>query len=313
MLAVLATILPVFLIVGSGFVAVRFFGFAQTAIDGLLAFAMRFAIPVLLFRGVYQLDFAAAFDWGLLIAYYGPAFAMYVLAMLLARFAWRRRPGEAAAIGFAALFTNTLLLGLPVLERAYGAAAMPFAFMIVAIHSPLIYSVGITVMELVRRDGAGPLETARRVGKAMLGNVLMIGIAAGFAVNLSGLSLPEPVTAAVNIVAASGLPAALFGMGGALTRYALRHDINVASLVVVLSLLVQPALAWGLASMFALPLDMTRAVVVVAAMPVGMNAYLFASMYHRAEGAAASAVLLSTTLSVPSIAFWLWALGGAAY
>jgi predicted permease len=55
---------------------------------------------------------------------------------------------------------------------------------------------------------------------------------------------------------------------------------------------------------------MARAAVVLAAMPTGMNGYLFAAMYNRAMGAAASTVLLATTLSVFSIGLWLWWLGG---
>ena len=312
MLAIFATIAPVFLIVGSGYIAVRGFRFPDSGIDGITAYGMKFAIPLLLGRSVYRLDLGQAFDWGLLVAFYGAAFSVYALGMILARYAWRRRPGEAAAIGFAALFSNTLMLGLSVLERAYGGAAMPPAFMIMAVHSPILYLVGITVMEIVRRDGAGPVETARRAASAMLGNALTLGIALGFICNLGGIVLPEPVEAAVDIVAASALPVALFGLGGALTRYAIRSDISVAIMVSILSVMVFPAIAWGLSVALALPEPMMRAVVVLAAMPSGMNGYLFAAMYNRAEGAAASAVLLATALSIPTITFWLWALGGAA-
>jgi predicted permease len=47
-------------------------------------------------------------------------------------------------------------------------------------------------------------------------------------------------------------------------------------------------------------------------MPAGMNGYMFATMYNRAQGAAASTVLLGTGLSVLTVSFWLWMLGGAA-
>lgn len=308
MFEILAIITPVFLIVGAGYSAVRFTGFSDGAVDGLMAYGIRFAVPVLLFRAVSGVDLSQAFDWRLLVAFYGGAFASYALAILLARLVWRRTPGESAAIGFCALFSNTLMLGLAVLDRAYGAVSMPFGYMIIAVHSPLIYFVGITVMEIARRDGAGPVATLKRAGRAMLGNTLMVGIALGFIVNFGRVPVPEPVMAAVNLVADSALPASIFALGGTLTRYRLRADIGVATMVAVLSLLVHPAIATLLSLQLGLPPEMRHAAVVLAAMPSGMNGYLFAAMYNRAMGAAASAVLMATALSVFSIGAWLWAL-----
>jgi predicted permease len=40
-------------------------------------------------------------------------------------------------------------------------------------------------------------------------------------------------------------------------------------------------------------------------MPPGMNGYIFASLYDRAVGTAANAVLIGTSLSVGTITVWL--------
>ena len=312
MLAILTVILPVFLVVGSGWGSVRAGLLPAASIDGLMAYTIRFALPVLLFGALVRIEIGQAFDWRLLTAFYAGAIGSYVAAMVLAHVVWKRRPGEAAAIGFCALFSNTLLLGLPILDRAYGDAPMPAAFSIVAIHAPIMYLIGITVMEALRRDGAGPLATAQRAARAMFSNALTLGIAAGFLWNLGGLPLPGFVETAVGMVSASALPAALFGLGGALTRYALRDDVGEALMAALMSTLLHPALTWVLAvQVFALPDHFVRAAVVIAAMPAGMNGYLFAQMYARAQGAAAGAVLLGTGLSVFTATFWLWMLGGA--
>lgn len=313
MLSILTVVLPVFFIVGTGYAAVKQFGFKDVMIDGIMAYTLRIALPLLLFRAIVGLDLGQAFDGPTLAVFYGGAFASYALAMLLARVAFRRRPGEAAAIGFCALFSNTLLLGLPILERAYGPGPMPVAYSIISLHAPVMYAVGITVMEILRSDGAGPMATAQRAGKAIFSNALTIGILAGFAVNLSGLPVPTVVMGAVDLIANSALPTALFALGGALTRYALRDDLGEAVMTAVVSTLFHPGLVWVLAvPVLALPTDYARAAVVIAAMPAGMNGYMFATMYNRAQGAAASTVLLATGLSVLTVTFWLWVLGGAA-
>jgi predicted permease len=171
--------------------------------------------------------------------------------------------------------------------------------------------VGITAMEIARADGRGAGATLAAIGRAMFRNALMIGIGLGVLANLSGLALPEPVFAAIDMVADAALPAALFGLGGVLTRYALRDSLGEASMIAVLSLMVHPALVWLLGTLaFALPQGFLNSAVLTAAMAPGVNAFIFASLYNRAEGAAASAVLLSTALSVLTASFWLWVLRG---
>lgn len=312
MLGVLTTVLPVFLVVGAGYAAVRVGGFAASAVDGLMTFTVRFAVPVLLFGAMYGLELSRAFDAELLASFYVGAIFCFVAGIALSRTVWRRRPGESVAVGFCALFSNTVLLGLPILRRAYDAEVLEAAFAIVALNAPVGYLLGITAMEAARRDGAGFFPTVRRAAQAMFSNALTIGIAAGLALNLGDVALPGYVMGAVELMSDAALPAALFGLGGAMTRYALRAEAGEAMMVTVLTLLVHPAVAWVLAEhVFALSDAMVRASVVLAAMPAGMNGYVFAAMYHRAEGTAAGAVLLATALSVATVAGWLWLLGGA--
>jgi len=180
-----------------------------------------------------------------------------------------------------------------------------------SIHAPLLYLIGITVMEFTRADGRGLAGTAQAVARAMFRNALMIGIALGFAVNFSGLVLPEPIRVAVDMMADSALPAALFGVGGVLTRYAIRAQLGEAGMIAALSLLLHPAIAYVLSHVvFELPPEFVRSAVVTAAMAPGVNAYVFASLYARGQAQAASAVLLATALSVITISGWLALLGG---
>jgi malonate transporter and related proteins len=304
-------VMPVFLVIGAGYAAVRSRLFSSAAVDGLMVYTQGFAIPCLLFRAIVDLDLRAAFDPGLLVAFYTGAVVCFALGVLGARRIFQRRPGEAVAIGFGALFSNSVLLGLPIMERAYGAAALAPNYAIIALHAPFCYLLGITVMEAVRADGRGFVETARAVVRAMFRNALMIGIALGFVFNAGDLPVPATVRAAVDMVAASALPAALFGLGGILTRYSLRASLGEAGMIAGLSLLLHPAITYGLAAgAFALPADFVRSATVTAAMAPGVNAYVFASLYQRGQAQAASVVLLATAVSVLTVSAWLAVLGG---
>lgn len=310
-LEILGVVLPVFLVIGAGYLATRFKLFAQSAVDGLMTFTQSFAIPCLLFRAIVDLDLGEVFDPGLLLSFYTGAVVAFLIGVVGARRLFRRRPGEAVAVGFGALFSNSVLLGLPIMERAYGAGALAANYAIVSIHAPFCYLLGITMMEFARADGRGVLGTIQAVARAMFKNALMIGLALGFTVNLGQIPLPGTVAGAVDLLARAALPAALFGLGGVLTRYQLRASLAEAGMIAGLSLLIHPAITLALATLaFALPTDFVRSAVVTAAMAPGVNTYVFASMYSRGQAQAASAVLLGTALSVLTVSAWLAFLGG---
>jgi len=307
---IVLTILPVFLVLVAGYAGART-GYLSAAIaDPLNAFAVRLAVPLLLFRAMYGLDFSQAFDPAMLAAFYLGGILSFAGGVALARLVFARRPGEAIAVGFCALFSNTVMLGLPIVERAWGAAALPPTYAIVALHAPVMYAIGMVAMELARRDGRTLGAALRSAGWSILGNPLMLGIIAGAALNLAGLPLPEPVVAAVDMVASAAIPTALIGIGVALARYRLKSELAESLMVAFLSLVVHPAatlaLSWWV---FGADPDLVRVAVLVAAMPPGMNVYIFAMMYDRAVSLAASSVLVATVLSVLSISVWIAILG----
>lgn len=309
MLDLINIVLPVFIVIGAGYLATRL-GFMQDeGNDTLTFFAQNIAIPCLLFLAIWRLDLAISFDWRILVAYYAPVTICFALGGLIAHYAFGRKPGEAVAVGFVAFFANTVLLGLPISERAYGVESLSTNFSIVALNAPWCYFFGITAMEFIRADGRAPGETFRIVLRAMFKNALMIALALGLVANLSGLALPESLVASAEMVAAAGLPTALFALGGILTRYKMQAQLPEAAMVGLLSLILSPLLSLILATqLFTLEPQVTKSIVLVAAMAPGVNAYIFSTMYNRATGLAASSVLLLTGASVISISGWLWIL-----
>lgn len=305
-LLVLSVAGPVFLVVGTGYGAARIKLAPAPMIDALLSFSTNLAIPCLLFLATYRLDLGAAFDLRMTGSFYGAGLVCFVIGIVMARTAFRKRPGEAIATGFCALFSNTVLLGIPVVTRAFGDGALDRMMSIVAVHSPICYLVGIVTMELARRDGAGPFETARRAVRSIFKNVIIAALGAGFALNFAGVILPETLLEALAMLAAAGLPTALFGLGGSLARYRIGTSVGEGLMVSALSLVAMPALCWVIAEqVFGLDATGRNIAVMMAATPVGLNGYVFAVYYKRGVDMAANTVLLSTVFSVLTIPVWL--------
>lgn len=298
-------ILPIFLVLGFGY-AVRWRRLiSDDQISGLMKFAQGFALPLLLFRAISTLDLAADFDPWLLAAFYAGASACFVIGLLAAHHIFGRAWEDSVAIGFVALFSNTLLLGLPITERAYGSGALIGNYVIIAFHAPFGYVVGIIAMEIARLRGARLGETIPRVLRAIFSNGLVLAILAGFVVNLAGLTMPKVVTDAMDLVTRAAVPAALFGLGGVLYRYRPEGDFRIIAMLCALSLILHPAITWALGTAFHLPQASFRSAILTAGAAPGVNAYLFADMYGVGRRVAASTVLIATALTMLTAWFWL--------
>ncbi len=299
---------PVFLVVAAGYLVVRLKWFSSVQIDSLMRFAVLIAIPCLLFKATSTIDLASAYNWRMLLSYYLAAIVSFAVSYQVIHRIFSKRAGESVAAAFGALFSNLVLLGLPISELAWGNETMAPNFALVSINAPICYLIGITTMEYLRADGRSASETISVVIGAMFRNSLMIGIALGFLVNFGHITLPSALISSIDLLARASLPVALFALGGVLTRYAMSDSMGEAGLISILSLVLQPALTWWLAVQFDLDNQVTRSIVLMSAMAPGLNAYLFASMYNRSLDVASNTVMLATTLSVFSVSMWLLAL-----
>lgn len=301
-------ILPVFLVLGLGYMAAWTKILSEDAVDGLMRYAQNIGAPILLFKSISALDLSHAYDAGLLLSFYLGALISFCIGFAGAVFLFKRALPDAVAIGFACLFSNSLLLGLPITERAYGTEALAGNFAIISLHAPLFYTFGILWMEIARAHGhnLSARQIATRIVRAVAVQPLIFGIVAGFAVNLTGLPLPSSVQSAVGMLATTAIPTALFGLGAVLRRYRLDGDKATVAMICGCSLLVHPGIAYLLGhSVFSASVADMRSSVMTAAMAPGVNAYLFAHYYGVAKRVNAAAVIAATALSILTIPFWL--------
>lgn len=310
MLSILAIIAPIFALIAVGYGAVRFRLFPAEGVQALIAFVNNFATPCLLFYSISSSDFRAAFNIGIIVPFYLGAVFCLVIGFFIARRVFGNRPGESVSVGFAGNFSNTVLVGLPLMTRAYGEPALPVTLSIIGLHAAILLTLGMVVMELVRRDGQPLGRTlvlaARRVGA----NPLIWGIAAGVTGSLLELQLIEPVQAFFQMMAQAVVSVALFGIGGALNQFKLSENWKQALVASLIKLVLHPALAYAMMIwVFRVPMEIARYGILLAGMPSGINIYIYAAYYDRGTSVAANTILIGTVLSALTISAWLFVLG----
>lgn len=302
-------LLPVFGIVALGFAARRLGWFDEAARRGLSLFVFTFAIPVLLFRTLADTELPDSPPWSFLLSYYGAVAAIFLLSTLIARIFFRQLLEGQAVFGMAGAFSNTVLLGVPLILTAFGEQATLPLFLLIALHGVIILPVGTILIETglsARRqsDGSGPRigEITRQAAIGVLTNPIIVGLVAGLAANIIGWSPSGALDRMTGLLGQAALPCALFALGASLARFRLAGALPAALTIVVVKTIVHPLIVYALAvGVFDLDPLWSGVAVVLAGMPTGVNIYLYAQRYDLAVPEVATAILVGTVTSVVTV------------
>jgi len=301
-------VLPIFGLIGIGYVAGWTKHLGERAADGLSEYVFGIAIPVLIFKTLSEARLPEGGQpWGYWLAYFTGAFAVFGLGFLAARRIFGRSHLEAVMQGFASGQANTVFVGVPVILNAFGEEGAVPLFLLIAIHLPVMTTAATILAE--GAEAGVSRATLLRLAKALARNPILIGIYAGGIAQLLGFQASGVLAQVVDMVAASSVPCALASMGLALRRYGFAGDLGASLVISALKLVVHPLLVLGLTRVLPMPPVWAGVAVVFAAMPCGVNAYLLAGHYKAGVAAASSAVSLSTILSLFTITLWLYVLG----
>jgi hypothetical protein len=304
MSGLLAIAFPVFGLIAVGFLA-RWAGLLSArAGEGLSEFVFVCAVPTLIFRTLAEAKAPAVQPWSYWAAYFLGLALVWAAAMFLARRRFATTHGMSVVAGFSAAQSNTVLVGIPLILKAYGEAGAVPLFLLIAIHLPITMTTATLLME-----GASGLD-ARQLARRLLLHPILLGLFAGLAFRTTGLALDGPLRQLVDMLAAAAAPCALVAMGLTLKQAGWPRERGLLYAVVALKLIVHPALVWILATrVFTMPVEWAGVAVLFAAMPSGINAYLFAERYKEGVAFSSAAIALTTTLAAASAVFWLWWLG----
>jgi len=303
MLASLLVVLPVFGLIGLGYLARWTKIVRESTGEGLSDFVFVLAVPCLLFRTLAKADIPAVQPWGYWIAYFTGLGIVWALAMLIASRSFGRSGPELVVSGFSAAQSNTVFVGIPMILKAYGdAGAVPLGLLL-AVHLPVTMTIATLLAE-------GRSASLTMLVRRLFTHPIIIGIILGWAIRPFIGSVPTVFWTIVDFLAGAAVPCALVSLGIAMRRYGLQSGIALPAILSGLKLGIHPLIVYGLAvHVFQMPAHWSGVAVLFAACPCGINAYLFAERYKQGVADASSAIALSTMLSLVTTAGWLTFLG----
>jgi predicted permease len=324
-------LLAIFCTVALGWVAgrLRWLGEPAGGIDparllGNAAFYI--FVPALLFRTMARLDISAM-PWATVVAYFVPVMVMLLGVYIVERL--RRRgqvtsdlaagESEAAAPATRAttgVFGNTVQVGIPVVTALYGEAGLGLHIALVSLHALVLLTTLTVLVELdlararAAHDASASLwRTLRNTVRSAVIHPVVLPVLAGGLYNATGWPLPGPLDETLQLLGTAVAPLCLVLIGITLAYTAGRTVMGAARGALSLSvvkLLALPALVlvvahWGF-GLTGLPLQVA---VMMAALPTGSNALIFAQRYRTQEAQATTAIVLSTVGFVLTAPLWL--------
>jgi predicted permease len=291
---------PLFLLVLAGYLLAASGRWPKAVSDALAKFVFAVAVPALLFSLMSDLSRLPPVDARLLVAFFGGCLVVFVLGRAIGLWLFGLDGVQQSVFALGGIFANNVLLGVPIAKATLGEAAMPSVALVLVFNSLTLWTL-VTVSVEWARHGEMSARGFGNTLRSVLTNPIVASVLVGTAFGLSGLPLPALVGTPLSLLGQSAIPLSLVVLGMGLAEYGIRAGWREASAITAIKLLVQPLVVWLLARLLGLPPVETQAVVLLAALSVGVNVYLMAREFDALQGPVATSMVMSTALSALTV------------
>ena len=301
---VVSALLPVVFLIAIGFIAVRVGLIRAEANKDLSNLVFSVLTPALLFRTmstvhVEQLNFKP-------LAMYFAA----VLLLFIGVFVGKGKTHGAAVLALGCTFSNTVMIGIPLISLAYGQAGMVTLLTLVSVHMMVMMTITTVVLELVsaRQDRLAGRGDQRHMAvtvlwalKSSLIHPVPIPILLGLLFAQTGWVLPALVDRPLQLLGSAFGPVALLLVGAMLTQVQIGAHLKSALGICLLKNLALPLMVAVMGLSLGMAGPTLHVMIVTAALPIGANVLLFAQRYEVAQELVTASLALSTLLGLLTI------------
>ena len=288
----LNAVLPLFLVMGLGYIARCTGAISRTDVPKANKWAFKFFMPIMLFYNIYTSDLSAAAQPKIIIfavvcvlVLYGLSFGFVMLA---------EKQDDKRGVMIQGLYrSNFVIMGIPLAAQLVEGADLGPVVILVAVVIPMF-------------NGTKP-----RAGKMLLDvlkNPLIIGIAAGIVVQLSGIKLPTAVESAANMIGKAGSPLMLFLLGAFFEIKGVGTHKKQLAVVCVGRLVIVPAIFLTLAVLCGVRGVELAAMIAIFGSPTAISSFTMTQQMGGDAALAGDIVVFTSALSCITMFAWALAL-----
>lgn len=285
--ALVDVILPVVLVALVGVVLARKFALDADTLGKVSLYGFT---PALAFQSMMDTSVTADAGMRLVVGY---LLVTAVGAGLSALAAWRWDGDTRRSVIACTIIGNNGNFGLPIALLALGTPGLDQAIVIFVVSLVVMFTIG--PMLLGSKGGlVGGLLTVARLPVTW-------ALVAAFGLRMLDTTPPQGIQASIDLLADAAVPIVLVQLGVQLGQSGRIHRSTPVLVAVALRTLAIPALALGLGILVGLTGVPLASLVLACAMPTAVNAFMLAREYGADVETVASAVALSTLVSLVTL------------
>jgi malonate transporter and related proteins len=301
---VIVGLVPVVILIALGFIAGRAGFMPANSTKDLSKLVFTIFLPPLLFRTMVNVQ-PENLQGKPLLAYLLGMALMYAVMFFAAG-----RNRRAAVLGLAASYSNTVMIGIALIQFAYGDQGVAVLLALVAVHSLIMLSLATLVLELVTlKEKSGEQAHPMQIMATSIWNTIkqpmIFPIILGLLYAQTGWGIPIVIDKPLQLLANAFSPLAVILVGITLAATRVGEHLRIALGLSVLKNVAHPvavaAIGWAL-GLQGLPLAV---MIVTASLPIGANVFLFAQRYETALPEVTAAVAVSSGVALVTVALAL--------
>lgn len=303
MVEIFLIVLPVFLVIGLGFM-LRGTGLVDAPFLARLNRLVYYVpLPIMFFYKIAQADFSASFNPRLLFSAMAAVLTVFVLSFLYGRIS-KQEPQIHGVFSQSCFRGNLVYVGLPIVYSAYGEEGFAVAGILIGFLTPLINFLSILVLLLPQRRGDHQLGASFWIDQIAL-NPLIVASLLGIIWSIFSLPIPLVAAETFEIISGMALPLALMVIGASFSLAELRGDMVITFLASAVKLLLLPVLTAALLLLTGVGGMEFGVGVILTAAPSASAGYILAQQLKSDGDLASSIIMGSTLVSVLSYTLWV--------
>jgi malonate transporter len=300
---VVSSLLPVVLLIFIGFIAGRAKLVRPEAVRDLSNLVFLVLTQAMLFRTMSSVHLERL-ELRPVFQYFAVGAALF-FAMLLAY----GRDSRASVLALAGIFSNTLMIGVPLIGLAYGQEGLVLLFTLISLHALVLLTLATLVLELqMAHEQAAEtgeqrhlLLTVWQAVRSAIVHPVPMPIIAGLLYAQTDWGLHPVVDKPLQLLGSAFGPVALVLVGVTLSQTEIGAKLKEALRLSLVKTVVHPLLMAGVGWALGMRGLHLSVMVVVAALPIGANVFLFSQRYRKEEDTVTAAVAVSTAMALVSV------------
>lgn len=293
---VLNLTIPMFSLIGIGYLLRRIQFMSEQDGTVLSKFAFYILLPPLMFTSILSGDASKSLNINFIFSYEIITISIFVLSYLLGILI-KLKTMEKAIFGLNAAYPNYGYIGVPLCILAFGAeAAIPLALILLA--DTFVLLTTLIFYKLTETRKTSLRELSKEIIQRFIYNPLMMSVLVAFIFSTVDIKIVTAIDRTLSIVAASATAVALIALGVSLNVTSIKNQKSVLFFITVIKLIVHPILIF-IVFQFQTNIDpiWVKTAIVCASLPVAANVFVLANYYKNFESESAAAITITTIVS----------------